>query len=124
MLDTTVKVEQAERMLSGVYISVVRTHFVFSPNKPSMRKDSDMHDRRSMQANPSCRLLTCVLFCSVLSGQIVAMARDAAEHLSTFFIVGVVEQMEGFLEVLKMSLDPELMYPSVWTAASEVRENT
>lgn len=55
--------------------------------------------------------------------QIAAMARDAAEHLGTFFVVGVVEQMEGFLEVLKMSLDPELMYPSVWTAASEVREN-
>jgi len=27
--------------------------------------------------------------------QIAAMARDAAEHLGTFFVVGVVEQMEG-----------------------------
>ena len=55
--------------------------------------------------------------------QIVAMTRDAVKNLSTFFLVGVVEQMEGFLEVLKLSLDPELKYPAVWKAATEVKEN-
>ena len=51
------------------------------------------------------------------------MTRDAVENLSTFFLVGVVEQMEGFLEVLKLSLDPELKYPAVWKAATEAKEN-
>eukprot|EP00903_Cladosiphon_okamuranus_P011311 g10665.t2 len=53
----------------------------------------------------------------------VAMTRAAVEHLSTFFVVGVVEQYEGFIRVLSKTLDPELEHPSVWEEALEIRKN-
>lgn len=45
------------------------------------------------------------------------------EHLNTFWVVGVVEQYAGFVEVLKHSLDPELRHPDVWEHGVEVKNN-
>lgn len=33
-------------------------------------------------------------------------AREAKEHLDTFWLVGVVEQYRGFITVLKNMMDP------------------
>ncbi|CAN0530743.1 unnamed protein product, partial [Ectocarpus sp. 8 AP-2014] len=52
-----------------------------------------------------------------------AMASTAAEHLSNFWVVGVVEQYAGFVKVLQHTLDPELEHPRLWEAASEVNNN-
>ncbi|CBN75954.1 conserved unknown protein [Ectocarpus siliculosus] len=52
-----------------------------------------------------------------------AMASTAAEHLSNFWVVGVVEQYAGFVNVLQHTLDPELEHPRLWEAASEVNNN-
>lgn len=52
-----------------------------------------------------------------------AMAQTAVDNLSTFFVVGVVEQYKGFIEVLKYSLDPGMEHPSLWKAAVGVRDN-
>lgn len=51
------------------------------------------------------------------------MAEEAVEHLNTFWVVGVVEQYAGFLEVLSRVLDPLSEYPEVWTAAHAVKNN-
>ncbi|CAM9368263.1 unnamed protein product, partial [Ascophyllum nodosum] len=47
----------------------------------------------------------------------------AIEHLNTFFVVGVVEQYRGFIEVLKLTLDPEVKYPELWSKAVEIKNN-
>ncbi|CAB1114267.1 unnamed protein product [Ectocarpus sp. CCAP 1310/34] len=52
-----------------------------------------------------------------------AMATESVEHLNTFLVVGVVEQYEGFIEVLKHTLDPGLENPSVWTTGANVQNN-
>ena len=57
------------------------------------------------------------------SSQYSAMASAAVEHLGTFWVVGVVEQYAGFLQVLKRTLDPELKHPRLWKAASKVNNN-
>ena len=51
------------------------------------------------------------------------MARTAVDHLNTFYVVGVVEQYHGFIEVLRRSLDPTDANPSLWKAAVEVKDN-
>ncbi|CAM9835068.1 unnamed protein product [Scytosiphon promiscuus] len=52
------------------------------------------------------------------------MTTSAAENLRTFYVVGVVEQYEGFIEVLKHALDQEQEeHSSLWKAALEVRKN-
>lgn len=51
------------------------------------------------------------------------MTTTAVEDLKSFYVVGVVEQYEGFIEVLKKTLDPEAEYSSLWKAATEVRKN-
>ncbi|CAM9146335.1 unnamed protein product [Scytosiphon promiscuus] len=51
------------------------------------------------------------------------MASTAAERLSTLWVVGVVEQYRGFIEVLKHLLDPNQERPQVWEAAVEVKSN-
>lgn len=52
------------------------------------------------------------------------MATSATENLQTFYVVGVVEQYEGFIEVLKHALDQEQEdHSSLWKAALEVRKN-
>ncbi|CAM9311063.1 unnamed protein product, partial [Hapterophycus canaliculatus] len=52
-----------------------------------------------------------------------AMAQTAVDHLSSFFIVGVVEQYRGFIEALKWSLDPNIEHPRLWRAAVGVKDN-
>ena len=51
------------------------------------------------------------------------MSRAAIEHLGTFFVVGVVEQYEGFIHVLRRTMDPHLKNPGVWEEALEIRNN-
>ncbi len=51
------------------------------------------------------------------------MAQTAVDNLNTFYVVGVVEQYRGFIEVLKYSLDPGLEHPSLWETAVEVKNN-
>eukprot|EP00903_Cladosiphon_okamuranus_P011312 g10666.t1 len=58
-----------------------------------------------------------------LDDQYLAVTRTAEEHLSTFFLVGVVEQYEGFIHVLRQTMDPELEHPSIWQEALEIRNN-
>ncbi|CAN0136881.1 unnamed protein product [Pylaiella littoralis] len=50
-------------------------------------------------------------------------AQSAVEHLSTFYVVGVVEQYRGFIEVLERLLDPEMEYPKVWKTAVIIKNN-
>lgn len=63
----------------------------------------------------------CCLF--FFSSQSSAMASTAVEHLSNFWVVGVVEQYAGFVKVLQHTLDLELEHPRLWEAASEVNNN-
>lgn len=50
-----------------------------------------------------------------LHGEKLVLATEAAiNNLGTFWIVGVVEQYPGFLEVLKRSLDPSEKHPEHW----------
>ncbi|CAM9368643.1 unnamed protein product [Ascophyllum nodosum] len=51
------------------------------------------------------------------------LAASAIEHLNTFFVVGVVEQYSGFIEVLKLTLDPEVKHPELWSKAVEIKNN-
>ena len=51
------------------------------------------------------------------------MVNTAIENLNTFFVVGVVEQYRGFVEVLKRSLDPEAKHRDLWEHAVEVKNN-
>lgn len=51
------------------------------------------------------------------------MAQTAVDNLNTFFVVGVVEQYEGFIEVLRRSLDPSEEHPALWKAAVGVKDN-
>lgn len=51
------------------------------------------------------------------------MTATAVEDLKSFFVVGVVEQYGGFIEVLKRTLDPFAEYASLWKAATAVRKN-
>ena len=55
--------------------------------------------------------------------QNLEMAQTAVDNLNTFFIVGVVEQYTGFIEVLKRSLDPTEEHPLLWKAAVAVKDN-
>lgn len=55
--------------------------------------------------------------------QLRAMTTSASDNLRTFFVVGVVEQYEGFIEVLKHALDQEGKHSSLWKAALAVRKN-
>ncbi|CAN0233370.1 unnamed protein product, partial [Ectocarpus fasciculatus] len=52
-----------------------------------------------------------------------AMVQTAVDHLNTFYVVGVVEQYQGFIEVLKRTLDPEEAHPKLWAAAVGVKDN-
>lgn len=47
----------------------------------------------------------------------------AINNLSTFYLVGVIEQYRGFLEVLKLSLDPTVKHPEVWESAVVTKSN-
>lgn len=47
----------------------------------------------------------------------------AINNLSTFYLVGVIEQYRGFLEVLKLSLDPSVKHPDVWESAVVTKSN-
>lgn len=51
------------------------------------------------------------------------MTRAAVEHLGTFFVVGVVEQYDGFIDVLRRTMDPGLEHPSLWEDAVAIRNN-
>lgn len=51
------------------------------------------------------------------------MAQTAVDNLNTFYVVGVVEQYKGFIEVLKRSLDPTEEHPELWQAAVRVKDN-
>lgn len=51
------------------------------------------------------------------------LTQTAVDHLNTFYIVGVVEQYQGFIEVLKRTLDPEVKHPQLWKTAVGVRDN-
>lgn len=55
--------------------------------------------------------------------QTLAMAQTAVSNLNTFYVVGVVEQYRGFIEVLKRSLDPVEEHPLLWKAAVGVNDN-
>ncbi|CAM9668342.1 unnamed protein product, partial [Ectocarpus sp. 8 AP-2014] len=52
-----------------------------------------------------------------------AMVQTAVDHLNTFYVVGVVEQYQGFIEVLKRTLDPDESHPKLWAAAVGVKDN-
>lgn len=51
------------------------------------------------------------------------MVATAIENINTFWVVGVVEQYKGFVEVLKHSLDPEQKHEELWEHAVEVKNN-
>ncbi|CAM9513046.1 unnamed protein product [Pylaiella littoralis] len=53
----------------------------------------------------------------------LAWVQSAVDHLETFYVVGVVEQYQGFIEVLKRQLDPDMEYPEVWKTAVVVNDN-
>ena len=57
------------------------------------------------------------------SSQAQDLTASAIEHLNTFFVVGVVEQYRGFIEVLKFTLDPEVKHPELWSKAVEIKNN-
>lgn len=42
----------------------------------------------------------------VVSKTLDTAAREAMEHLDTFWLVGVVEQYQGFMAVLQALMDP------------------
>lgn len=52
-----------------------------------------------------------------------AMVQTAVDHLNTFYVVGVVEQYKGFIEVLKRTLDPDENHAKLWAAAVGVKDN-
>eukprot|EP00903_Cladosiphon_okamuranus_P020281 g18611.t1 len=52
-----------------------------------------------------------------------AMVKAAIENLNEFWVVGVVEQYLGFVEVLRHILDPELKHRDLWKHAEEVKNN-
>lgn len=59
-----------------------------------------------------------------LHGEALVLAtEDAIKNLETFWIVGVVEQYAGFLEVLKHSLDPNDKHPEHWDEYGVSRYN-
>ena len=60
---------------------------------------------------------------TVTLDQTLAMAQTAVDNLNTFYVVGVVEQYKGFIEVLKRSLDPTEEHPELWQAAVRVKDN-
>ena len=51
------------------------------------------------------------------------MVASAVEHLNTFWVVGVVENYAGYIEVLKYSLDPQLKHTELWETAHVVKNN-
>lgn len=55
--------------------------------------------------------------------QYAAMVSSAVDHLNTFWVVGVVEQYEGFLEVLEAVLDPFSTNAPLWRKAHLVASN-
>lgn len=63
------------------------------------------------------------LFLSASSAQYAAMVSSAVDHLNTFWVVGVVEQYEGFLEVLEAVLDPLSTNSPLWRRAHLVSSN-
>ncbi|CAN0441930.1 unnamed protein product [Pylaiella littoralis] len=59
-----------------------------------------------------------------LPGEELARAtEDAIKNLDTFWIVGVIEQYAGFLEVLKRSLDPTEKFQEHWNKYAVRRYN-
>lgn len=68
-------------------------------------------------------LSTLSLRCPPLS-QVNVWGNNAVKNLETFWVVGVVEQYEGLLEVLQTLMDPEYRYPAVWAEAHERQENS
>lgn len=48
---------------------------------------------------------------------------SAVDHLNTFYVVGVVEQYQGFIEVLKRLFDSDGEHPELWKAAVSVKNN-
>eukprot|EP00904_Undaria_pinnatifida_P011790 jgi/Undpi1/7741/HiC_scaffold_23.g10214.m1 len=51
------------------------------------------------------------------------MASTAIHHLNRFWVLGIVEQFEGLVEVLKYSLDPGVKHEGFWRGAQRVRSN-
>lgn len=77
----------------------------------------------SLTEIPAFCCFACRRFVRIERTQLRSMTASAIEDLKSFFVVGVVEQYEGFIEVLKKTLDPEAKYSSLWKAATEVRKN-
>lgn len=55
---------------------------------------------------------------------LVDAAHDAMENLEEFWLVGVVEQYAGFLEVLRRLLDPEKKNGALWDKYSRKHLNS
>eukprot|EP00752_Nemacystus_decipiens_P003543 g3269.t1 len=55
--------------------------------------------------------------------ELLSLTRAAIKHLGTFFVVGVVEQYDGFIHVMRRTLDPNLEHPSIWEEALKIRNN-
>lgn len=53
----------------------------------------------------------------------MAMVATAIENLNEFWVVGVVEQYKGFVEVLRRTLDPGMKHGDLWEHAVEVKNN-
>lgn len=61
----------------------------------------------------------------VLYGASLSEATEQAlVNIESFWLVGVVEQYAGFLEVLRHLLDPHNDHPELWTSYEERRYNT
>lgn len=60
---------------------------------------------------------------TAFDGQYESMASSAVAHLNTFWVVGVVEQYYGFIEVLRRVLDPLERRPLLWPSAHAVMDN-
>lgn len=55
---------------------------------------------------------------------LVDAAHDAIRNLEEFWVVGVVEQYGGFLEVLRSLLDPEKKHKEHWNTYSKKHLNS
>lgn len=56
--------------------------------------------------------------------QLTIWGNNAVQHLETFWVVGVVEQYDGLMEVLHHLMDPYNFFPELWNEAHQRKENS
>lgn len=58
------------------------------------------------------------------NAQLTLWGNNAIQHLETFWVVGVVEQYDGLLEVLHRLMDPYNFFPDLWKESHTRKENS